>query len=62
MGEQHKRIQSCFWIMAKIDSNKILKILECTIKTMISEVSIFQSFTLNLISKFGDLISACLKA
>jgi hypothetical protein len=50
-----------FGIKAKIDLNKIPKILDCTMRTMAIEVWIFQSFQLNLISNIDDLISSCLR-
>jgi hypothetical protein len=36
MGQQIMRAKPCFGIKAEIDFNKILQILECTIRTMIS--------------------------
>jgi hypothetical protein len=38
MGEQIIRVNSCFGIKAKIEFNKILKILECAIKTIFPAV------------------------
>jgi hypothetical protein len=62
MGEQITRVKSCFGIKDKINFNKIPKILKCTIRTMIPTVWISQSFPLNLILNFRDLISSCLRS
>jgi hypothetical protein len=60
MGEEIIRVKSYFVIKAKIDFNKILKILQCTIMTMIPAVWISKSIPLNLILNFGDLIYSCI--
>jgi hypothetical protein len=60
--EQVMVMKWCFGIKAKIDFNKIPKILECTIRTMISAVKIFNLSNPILISIFGDLISSCLRS
>jgi hypothetical protein len=49
-------VKSCFWIMVKIDFNKISKIQECAIRIIFPAVQNFQSLPLNLDSNFIDLI------
>jgi hypothetical protein len=55
-GEHIMKVKSCFGIMAKIDFNKILKIMVCAIRIIFLAVQNFQSFPLNVISNLGDLI------
>jgi hypothetical protein len=43
------KVESCFWLMTKIDIDKFPKILECAIRTIFLAVR-------NLNSNFGDLI------